>query len=247
MKYGVFSDIHGNLEAFMCALHYFAKAGVTHYLFCGDLIGYGPDPKACVQQYTNMVSAGIVKGVMGNHDAIVLHPELREYFHEDALQALDWSLEQLTKAEIRSISFLPEVVRGENYTMVHGTPRDPLKEYFFNSLQYRVLYPEWSGQILFVGHTHMPFYMAGDENECQVHTVRGRQLLQLDPNKRYVINPGSTGKPRDNDVRAAFGIWDTDAGTFEFIRAPYDCTVTQEKMTQAGLSQFLIDSLSLGL
>ena len=247
MKYGVLSDIHGNLEAFESALEKLDQVGVQKYLFCGDLIGYGPDPEACVQKYTQLAEAGRVVGVMGNHDAIAVHPELQEYFHFDALQVLNWSIKQMSEKSLKQVSFLPEVFTEGDCTLVHGTPRDPLKEYFFNSLQYRTLYQDWKGQVLFVGHTHMPFYMVGDENFCHVQAVEEPSTVSLQSNLRYVINPGSVGKPRDNDGRASFGIWDSQQRTFTFFRKPYDVEKTQDKMKQAGFSALQIESLSLGL
>lgn len=247
MKYGIIADVHGNLEAFEAALSRLEKEGAQGYLFCGDLIGYGPDPLACVQLYLKLAKEGKIKGVLGNHDAIIVHPELRIYFNLDALAALDWGLAQLDEKALRCVSFLPEIVSGKKYTMVHGSPRDPLKEYFVNSLQYHQLYDEWVGQILFVGHSHMPFYMYGSQTDCHIHLPHEEEIFSLKPSLRYVINPGSVGKPRDNDVRAAFGLWDDEKNKFYFLREPYNYKLTVAKMIKAGLPDLLIDSLSLGI
>ena len=153
----------------------------------------------------------------------------------------------MSEKSLKQVSFLPEVFTEGDCTLVHGTPRDPLKEYFFNSLQYRTLYHDWKGQVLFVGHTHMPFYMVGDENFCHVQAIEGPSTVSLQSNLRYVINPGSVGKPRDNDGRASFGVWDSEQHTFTFFRKPYDVEKTQDKMKQAGFSALQIESLSLGL
>ena len=247
MKYGLLADIHGNLEAFKAALARLEKEGAEQYLFCGDLIGYGPDPRACVRLYEQLSRAGKISGVLGNHDGIIVYPELRMYFNLDALTALDWSLTQMDEKSLRCVSFLPEMISGPNYTVVHGTPRDPLKEYFIHSRQYRQLYKEWVGQILFVGHSHMPFYMSGNEKQCRVWMARDEGSINLQPSVRYVINPGSVGKPRDNDVRASFGLWDSKTNQFHFLREPYDYQKTIQKMIKAGLPDLLIDSLSLGI
>lgn len=247
MKYGVFSDVHGNLEALEAALQRLQAEGAEQYIFCGDLIGYGPDPQACVQLYGRLADEGRVVGVKGNHDAIFSHPDLREYFNIDALTTLDWSRQQLTEEAVRRVSFLPEVVHGEQYTVVHGTPRDPIKEYFAGRAQYRALYEQWQGQVLFVGHTHVAGYMEGDAQTCRVVLAQDEMTLPLRAPLRYVINAGSVGKPRNHDVRAAFGLWDTEGGTFRFLRAPYDYAKTQEKMKRAGLPEFLIVSLAFGI
>ena len=247
MKYGVLSDIHGNLEAFDAALARLKAEGAEKYIFCGDLIGYGPDPEKCVQKYMQLQNKGLAVGVLGNHDAVFSHPELREYFNFDALRSLDWSETQMNKKTVGNVSFLPEIVHGKNFTAVHGTPMDPIKEYFASCQQYRAAYNLWKGQVLFVGHTHLAFYMAGDENICHVTVVHQDAQVSLHSFLRYVINPGSVGKPRDNDTRAAFGLWDSTENTFHFIREPYDYAQTQEKMRKAGLPAFLVDSLALGM
>ena len=185
MKYGVLSDVHGNLEAFQTALHCLKQVGVDKYLFCGDLVGYGPDPEACVQQYLQLANAGVAIGVLGNHDAIFIHPELQEYFNVDALLSLDWSAQHLSKTSIQAISYLPEIVQQKDFCMVHGTPRDPIKEYLFSSTQYHAFYSMWNGQILFVGHTHVPFFMQGNEGVCHVRTIEKQQKLALQPDFRY--------------------------------------------------------------
>lgn len=221
--------------------------GAEKYIFCGDLIGYGPDPEKCVQKYMRLAESGQAVGVMGNHDALFSHPELREYFNFDALALLDWSAQQMTPKSIKSVSFLPEVVHGKNFTVVHGTPRDPIKEYLAGCQQYRACYDLWAGQVLFVGHTHLPFYMEGDDRVCHVSVAKQEMKINLHGLLRYVINPGSVGKPRDNDTRASLGLWDSQENTFHFMREAYDLGKTQEKMRAAHLPEFLIDSLALGM
>ena len=247
MKYGILADIHGNIEAFRAVLKRLKQEGAEKCLFCGDLIGYGPDPEACVDLFYDLTEAGWIEGVLGNHDAIIVHPQLRQYFHIDALEALDWSVKQLSEQQQRCISFLPEIHKGKNFTIVHGTPRDPLKEYFVSMQQYRDLYEDWHGQILFVGHSHMPFCMVGDDRNVYIHVSEKEECLSIQEHLRYVINPGSVGKPRDNDVRASFGLWNTEENKFCFLREPYNHKLTIRKMIKAGLPAILIDSLSLGL
>ncbi len=247
MKYGVFSDVHGNLEAFQVALARLKKEGAEKYIFCGDLVGYGPDPEACVKLYSELADKGLVVGVKGNHDALRTHPELQSYFHLEALRVGNWSLDQLSEASLRCISFLPEIVPGKEFTVVHGSPRDPIKEYFATREQYHDLYTRWTGDILFVGHTHIAAYIKGNAEICEIHATTQPQTITLQEGLRYVINPGSVGRPRDYDARAAFGVWDSKAKTFSFIREKYDLAKTQDKMRAAGLPDFLIASLPLGM
>lgn len=245
MRYGVFSDIHGNFEALEACLERLRREKVDEYIFCGDLIGYGPDPEACVQRVAALKKT---VSVMGNHDAVFVLPELESFFNREAALSLDYSRSQMSEESVRFVSSLPHSHAGENFTVVHGTPLDPIKEYFSSCVQFRVNYHLWKGQVCFVGHTHLPFYIRGNDKECGIFLNRQDDFtVKLDEHMRYIINPGSVGKPRDNDTRASFGIWDTDEQTFRFLRQKYDFRPTQRKMQAAKLPSFLVDSLSLGI
>lgn len=245
MRYGVFSDPHGNLEGLFACLERLQKEGVDGYINCGDIIGYGPDAELCVK---TVASLPRTVSVMGNHDAVFADPELENYFNHEARVSLEYAKTQLSEKSIRFLTALPSLYQGEGFAVVHGTPGDPVKEYFSSCAQFKANYALWRGQVCFVGHTHLPFYIQGDERECTVFLSRQTDFtVKLFPQMRYIINPGSCGKPRDNDPRASFGIWDTDAGTFRFLRQEYDFSIVQKKMEQARLPSFLIDSLELGL
>ncbi|MBR4354970.1 MAG: metallophosphoesterase family protein, partial [Elusimicrobiaceae bacterium] len=142
---------------------------------------------------------------------------------------------------------LPAKIEGKNFCVVHGTPADPVKEYFTNDAQFYANAPLWKGQVCFVGHTHLPFYMEGTTEDCLVSLVsRPEQVIPLASHARYVINPGAVGKPRDKNPQAAFGIWDNSKNTFQFLREPYDVQKTQEKMRKLNFPDFLIESLAIG-
>lgn len=245
MRYGVFSDVHSNLEALQACLERLESERVDGYLFCGDLVGYGPDPEACVQLVSALSNTVCV---LGNHDAVLFRPEMEALFHEEALKVVHFNKQQLSPASMRFIKNLPPFHQAKNFSMVHGTPTDPIKEYFFSCAQFKSNYDLWGGSICFVGHTHLPFYIFGSQDVCSVEISRKEDLsISLSSSQRYVINPGSVGKPRDNNTHASFGIWDTDGKYFRFVRESYDFFKTQRKMKAAGLSDFLIDNLALGL
>ncbi len=245
MKIGVFSDVHGNWEALSACLDRYAREGVKKFIYCGDLIGYGPDPEKCVRKVSQLDMAACV---LGNHDAVFVQPELESFFNYDAKVALDESKNLLSEKSVRYLSALPAVAHGKNFTVVHGTPSDPIKEYFSSCSQFRSNYDLWTGRVCFVGHTHLPFYIKGTPRTCAIYLNKKEDAsIRLSDKARYVINPGSVGKPRDNNPHASFGIWDTEAKTFRFIRQAYDFRPTQEKMAAQKFPSFLIDSLALGL
>ena len=245
MKVGVFSDVHGNLEALEACLKRLKQEGVQGYIYCGDFIGYGPDPEKCVKK---ILELPLLACVLGNHDAVFTQPELEEFFNTEARVSLDQNKQFLSEDSIRALTALPAIERKPGYMVLHGTPRDPIKEYFASCTQFRENYDLWEGKICFVGHTHIPFYMKGNEEECSIFvSTAAEATVQLDPHMRYIINPGAVGKPRDRDPRASFGIWDTQQGTFCFLRQEYDLKKTQQKMEKKKFPSFLIDTLALGL
>ena len=245
MKIGVFSDVHGNLEALEACLERFQKEGVQKYIYCGDFIGYGPDPEQCIQQ---ILALPLLACVLGNHDAVFAHPELEEFFNREARTSLDKNKQFLSSSSIRALMRLPSIERKPEYTVLHGTPRDPIKEYFSSCEQFKDNYSLWEGKCCFVGHLHIPFYMKGTASTCSIYVNSSEDTtVHLPPNMRYVINPGAVGKPRDRDPRASFGIWDTQENSFRFLRQEYDLKKTQQKMEKEHLPAFLIDTLALGL
>lgn len=245
MKVGVFSDVHANLEALDACLERLKKEGAQAYICCGDLIGYGPDPEKCVQKIKELP---LLACVMGNHDAVFVDPELENFFNYGAKIALDHNKKQLSKGSTRYLTSLPAEVQKNNFTVVHGTLSDPIKEYFSSSAQFLANYKLWEGDVCFVGHTHLPFYMKGDGKKCAVYINKNDDVtVRLAAGARYVVNPGAVGKPRDNNPAASFGLWDTEKHMFRFLREPYDVSVTLEKMSALNFPTFLIDSLAVGL
>ena len=125
MKVGVFSDVHANWEALDACLKRLKKEGAQAYICCGDLIGYGPDPEKCVQKIKELP---LLACVMGNHDAVFVEPELENFFNYGAKIALDHNKKQLSEGSTRYLTSLPAEVQKNNFTVVHGTPSDTIKE-----------------------------------------------------------------------------------------------------------------------
>ncbi len=245
MRIGILSDIHGNLEALDVCLQALEKAGAEKYIQCGDIIGYGPDAQACTER---VMKLPLLASVMGNHDALLAFPSLGNWFNYEAKTALEESLGHLSKECADYLRALPSTVQADNFAVMHGTPFDPVKEYFHSMGQFNAYYRMWSGQVLFVGHTHLQFYIKGSPQTCHMYlNQKDDHVITLKEGCRYVINPGAVGKPRDHNPYAACGLWDSDKNTFAFMREPYDFTITQEKMRQKNYPPFLIESLALGL
>jgi predicted phosphodiesterase len=240
----VISDIHANLAAFEAVLS--ATEGQYEKVWClGDLVGYGPDPDACIGLLRQLPHICVA----GNHDWAILGKLDVDDFNSDARRACLWTRDQLSPENLDYLVNLPTILVEGDFTLVHGSPRHHVWEY--------ILYPSiavpnfdhFATQYCLVGHTHTPvifrYSLDGNERLCDAFlpTLEGALPLGED---RLIINPGSVGQPRDGDARASFSIIDTEARTIDYRRIFYPVTETQERMRQAELPTRLITRLAYG-
>ncbi len=243
MRILIVSDIHANLVALDTVL---AAAGSFDRVWClGDVVGYGPEPNACVDKLRSFDRVCLA----GNHDWAVLDKLDLEEFNPDARSAAIWTRDQLTPGNLEWLRSLPErvPVQAGAFTLVHGSPRYPIWEYVLTPAVARLNFRYFDSPVCLVGHTHVPVLYRYIEEE---HQVTAESLPEGSPimvgSERAMINPGSVGQPRDGDSRAAYALLDLDAMTFTHYRVKYDIKATQAKMEQAGLPQRLITRLSYG-
>lgn len=243
MRVAIISDIHANLTALEAvALDW----GVVDAIWCaGDTVGYGPDPVACIE-FLRDVSA---TSVAGNHDWAAIGRLGIDSFNDVARAALIWTAQKLDDTARDWLANLP-LLQGSDYLLVHGSPRDPLEEYLLSSDQAAANFRLFPGRACFIGHSHIPLaYSIADDPLASSSCVRSEAVtyhaMPLD-HRRYIINVGSVGQPRDGDPAARYVVLDTTNGTYERRRVEYDLTATQERMKQARLPTFLIRRLALG-
>ncbi|MGB2578851.1 putative phosphodiesterase [Elusimicrobium simillimum] len=247
MRYGVFSDLHANYQALRVVLDKFREENVEGYIFCGDLVGYGPSPQACVQTVKKLPNLAIV---MGNHDKALTDPAIITFFTPDSIIPIMLANREMTSENFKFMSTLPEKYLGTEFSIVHGTFFDPYKEYLLTPRQFKDNAAKWPGNVCFVGHSHIPFIMRsqnGGPAKIELFPSNSDTEVQLYDDSRYMINPGSVGQPRDENPRASAGIFDSDKNTFKLIRAEYDVKETQRKMAEKNFPQRLIDRIALGL
>ena len=243
MRYGVFSDVHGNYEALAAVLDFFDRNFAEAYIFCGDLVGYGPQPQECVDVVSRLPG---LRAVMGNHDgALTGKIELR-WFNANAAAAIEYAKLKLTGQARAFLADLPERVDDADFTLVHGSPRKPLTEYLLNGNQFSDNAGLWNTSPCFIGHSHMPMFFREREG-APVETDFLKPMRRLPAaGGRTMFNPGSVGQPRDGDPRASCALYDTETGTFEVFRVFYDVGATQKRMKAAGLPDALAERLSFG-
>jgi len=211
VRRALISDIHGNLEALEVVLADVKAQGVTEIYCLGDVIGYGPNPRECIDRV--MESCAVT--LLGNHDQGAMFDP--DGFNIGAERAIFWTREQLESANDREhnerrwefLGDLPRSHRNGNFLFVHGSPRNPLSEYIFPEDIYNHRKMERLFQLVdrycFQGHTHVPgvftegFQFYAPEEIDNEYTLGEGKLL---------INVGSVGQPRDGDNRACYVILD---------------------------------------
>ena len=243
MRCAILADIHGNLAAFRAVLEDLHRRGPVDRIWClGDTVGYGPHPRECIallRQHDHLC-------VAGNHDWAAVGNIDTSYFNPDAAAASQWTAEQLTPEDINYLRGLPLTLRESDFTLVHGSPREPIWEYLLSTRSAQENFVLFDTRFCLIGHSHAPLvFELGRDGVCQHRQLPGDQPLGGEGN-RLIINCGSVGQPRDGDPRASYAVLDTEGAAIRHHRIAYDITATQQSMRQAGLPVRLINRLSLG-
>jgi predicted phosphodiesterase len=239
MKYAIIADIHGNLDAFQVVLEDIRAQNATHIVCLGDVVGYNAQPKECLQIVREMN----IPCVKGNHDEYCSSEDHLEGFNPHATEAVHWTRNQLSAEEKQWLRDLKYSRMAANFTMVHATLDAPERwQYVFDKLAAAASFPYQQTQMCFFGHTHVPVAFMRDT------VVRGGTYskFKVDPTKKYFINVGAVGQPRDNNPKAAYVIYDMDAQTIELRRLDYDIAAAQKKIRDAGLPERLAERLAFG-
>jgi predicted phosphodiesterase len=239
MRFAIFSDIHANLEALEAVLADANQRKCTHFTCLGDVVGYNASPRECVKRVRTM-DCPIVKG---NHDEQASLLESSRDFNELAEQAMSWTRDHLTNEDKEWLRELHLQRHVGDFTIVHATLDTPGQwGYVFNNLDAAASFTYQHTAVCFFGHTHVPMAFVRDDGIRRVKI----EHLRIEPGKKYLINVGSVGQPRDGDWRAAYCIYDVDAKDVEQRRIRYDIATTQKKIIKAGLPPLLGERLIIG-
>ena len=234
------SDIHANLEAFQAVL-----AAIEGYrpdrIYClGDVVGYGASPNECLDLVRRHCSVVL----LGNHDAAASGgPEIAR-FNIHARVAAEWTHKILTREHREFLQRLPMEHDDDGFHIVHASPATPRDwEYLLDRFDAEPQFAYFTAPVCFIGHTHQPAIFMADPAGCRSLPVGS---LSLDPQRRYIVNVGSVGQPRDRDPRASVVFYHEGAGELEFMRVPYDIEAAQKKILEAELPPFLASRLATG-
>lgn len=241
MRYGLISDIHGNLEALQAVYKEIDKLGVDEILCLGDVIGYGPDPEKCVELVRERASVILA----GNHDHAPIGLVDVTYFNTYAKRAVEWTTAKISQETRDFLESCPLIHEYENFIIVHSTPANPSAWEYILSIDDAIEnFPHFDKRCCFIGHSHVPVIISKSPQE-QIQVQRLSNLT-LQEDYKYIINIGSIGQPRDLDPRAAFAIFDDESFLYELHRVNYDIGKVQRKILERGLPPFLAERLALG-
>ncbi|HUP54039.1 MAG TPA: metallophosphoesterase family protein [Methylomirabilota bacterium] len=240
MRVAVLSDIHSNLVALDAVLAHAGTVDAVWHL--GDVVGYGPDPDGVVAR---LIEVGAV-GVRGNHDAAALGGPEIEWFNPDARAAAEWTRDTIDATTRAWLSALPERHAIDRMTLVHGSPRDPIREYVSDSSIAAENLAVLETDFGLHGHTHVPIaFCLGSGDRMRVVAPDRGDGVTLE-GQRALINPGSVGQPRDGDPDASYLVLDPDTASVTWHRVAYDVESVQAAIRAAGLPRRLADRLAFG-
>lgn len=232
MRIAIISDIHSNLEALEKSLEIIATRGVDEIVCLGDIIGYGANPNECISLIRNATPYIL----LGNHDEAAIRLSQTEYFNPFARIAAEWTNSVLTEENKSFVENLQFTEKRNGLFFVHASPHEPEEWHYILSpadAQYNFQY--FLEPICFVGHSHVPGIFCDD--------IWTREVIQ---GKKFIVNIGSIGQPRDHDWRLSFGIFDTETWQYENVRSEYNVQAASDKIRKAGLPKALADRILVG-
>ena len=237
-KIAIISDIHANETALEAVLSDAKSLKVSDYVCLGDVVGYGPDPGACLSRVQSLNCITI----KGNHDEYAARDCDLVSFNPEAKEAMMWTRSKLSANQREWLGSLPYERRIGRNSLVHATLTNPEEwDYVYRRLDASLQLKKQKVPVCFYGHTHRPMSFMHNENGC---VKLEDQIISLDPKAKYLVNVGSVGQSRDKDERACYVIFDRIERTIEFRRVEYDVQSVMERILKAGLPESLAKRLA---
>jgi len=232
MRLAIISDIHSNLEALTEVLNCIATLHIDEIICLGDVVGYGANPNECV----SLIKDAVPYVLLGNHDQAALDLERTTQFNPLARMAAEWTNKNLSAESREFLSRAQYSIERHDLLFVHSSPYQPEEwHYIISPADAQFNFSYFPQSICFIGHSHTPVIFCED--------IYTREVV---PGKKFIVNVGSVGQPRDYDPRASFGVMDTGKWHYENVRVEYDTKRAADKIRKIGLPKALADRLTVG-
>lgn len=235
-KLAIISDIHANSVALERVLAEIDERGADMTICTGDIVGYGPRPKECI----DLLREREIPCLLGNHDqyvTLLMDPRL-ERLREDIRVSVAWTQERLPMDHLKWLATLPMRFDMEDldFSFVHGAFGPKPWLYCNSSKCFAASFAHQDVSLGFCGHSHVPALGLYDGESDEVSVKYLRKATIPDATK-VMVNVGSVGQPRDKDPRAAFVFFTIEDRELELVRVPYDIAETQNQIREAGLPE----------
>ncbi len=241
MKAAIISDIHSNLEALQAVIKDIKKRRIKNIFCLGDLVGYGANPNECIELCFKEADAIIA----GNHDWATIDKTDVSNFNKIAAAAVKWTKEHISSENLKRLQELPLTQKIGDLFLVHSTPDHPEEwRYLFTLEEFQMAFKHFDAQICCIGHSHIPGAAFQDTNGY-TDLVR-ENPFPIIKKRKFIINAGSVGQPRDLDPRASYVIYDGNKNSIDFIRIEYNIPLASQKIIDAGLPEQLAERLLVG-
>lgn len=242
MRIAIVSDVHSNLAALRAVLRHADAGGAVDAVWClGDIVGYGAE----ISETIAALRERPLTSVAGNHDLAATGAISVEDFNPVAAEAALWTAEQLSDDERTFLLDLPLTAIERDFTLVHGSLREPVWEYLLDAEQAATQFELQATPYSLIGHSHLLFWVEARKGGPSFHRAEDGTTIQLGE-RRLIVNPGSAGQPRDGDPRVSYVLYDEGAATLTWHRVEYDIGATQAAIRAAGLPDVLAERLALG-
>jgi predicted phosphodiesterase len=240
MRYVIFGDIHGNLEALEAVLEKAANEKPDKYICLGDLVGYGANPNECIDRVLSVKPYLVA----GNHDYAAAGLLNVDFFNNYAFRAIEWTRQQLTPEHLELLRQTKLIYRINNLTVVHATPSGPeMFEYIENSYDVQLALTALQTPVCFIGHSHIPISFTVTRGSISFST---EPYTPIKGNNKVIINIGSVGQPRDENPEAAYAVYDSDEAVVWIKRVEYDVQKAADKILKAKLPEILAERIKYG-
>jgi len=242
LRYGILSDVHSNLPALTTVLDALDEAGAEELVCLGDIVGYGPNPNECV----TMLRKRRAVTVIGNHDEAASKASGDEDFNPIARLAIEWTRSALSADNVSFLASLPDTALFDDFAVVHGAPEHRFA-YILDAAGARHAFQHVKKPLTFVGHSHVAEVYYQDERGRTYHDrLLHGGLIAIEPEYRYIVNPGSVGQPRDRNPQASFALYDSEARSIDVRRVTYDIASVRRRIEAAHLPSELGARLETG-
>ena len=237
MKTAVISDVHSNIEALSAVFSELEQTGIERVICLGDIVGYGADPDDCL----HLIKDKCEVVIRGNHDSAVSGSDEYSSFNPEAEEAIYWTRNRISEEWKSYLETLPMIFEENGIIYVHASPHKPERWSYIVSREDALFeFRYFKGSAAFIGHSHLSGIFCHDGDTFDNEVI-------LNEEKRYIINVGSVGQPRDGNSNAAYAVYDDKLKSVNINRVAYNVESAAEKIIDAGLPNFLSSRLTAGI